>query len=80
MEERSPASTVAMTPSMLSSRIVSYTLDIRPCMCVVRVHVMHVQKNRERAKGVGEEGGGRREREIKSTFLDPENPADSVKK
>ena len=31
-------------------------------------------------QGEGGEGGREGEREIKSTFLDPENPADSVKK
>ena len=73
IEERSPANTVAMTPNMLRSRMVSYTRDIRPCMCAVRA--MHAWMKGGRNRAMRE-----RERERGYTFLDPENPADSVKK
>ena len=72
IEERSPARTVAMTPSMLSSRIVSYTRDIRPCMCGDTCREMYVcvKKGRERERNLGERKVEReRERERERGYL-----------
>ena len=51
MEERSPARPVAMTPSNPSNSMVSYTLDIRPCVSHKGRGVKGEDRNGGRGRG-----------------------------